>query len=108
MPLEVKDRALLMDMKKAAREAQSFVRRCSEAAFLADLKTQKAVERELEIIGEAARKLSGKAQAAYPRVPFRSIIGMRNLLAHDYGRVDPRELYRTVTESLPWLLKELR
>jgi uncharacterized protein with HEPN domain len=40
-------------------------------------------------------------------VPFRSIIGMRNILAHDYGRVDPKELWATVHESLPVLLAEL-
>jgi uncharacterized protein with HEPN domain len=108
MPLDVRDRALLEDILKAAREAGSFVAKMSEAKFIKDPKTQKAAEREIEIIGEAARGLSADAAAQFPHVPFRKMIGMRNILAHDYGRVDPKELWQTVTVSLPLLLKELK
>jgi len=108
MPLERRDQALLLDMRRAAAEAVSFAGKLSEAEFLGDLRTQKAVERELEIMGEAARGLSEQARQQYPRIPFRAIIGMRNILAHDYGRVDPQELWATVHASLPALLAELK
>jgi uncharacterized protein with HEPN domain len=107
MPLEKRDQALLLDIRRAAGQAVAFVGKLSKAEFLRDAKTQRAVERELEIMGEAARSLSEQPRARFPQVPFRSIIGMRNILAHDYGRVDPKELWATVHESLPVLLAEL-
>ena len=107
MPLEARDQALLADLRAAAAEALGFVKGMSEAQFLKDRKTQKAVERELEILGEAAKGLSEAARSRYPKVPFRAIIGMRNILAHDYGRVDPKELWATVSVALPSLMKEL-
>lgn len=108
MRLEARDQALLMDIRQAAEEASAFVARMGEAQFLKDLKTRKAVEREFEIMGEAARGLSTQARDRFPRVPFKAMIGMRNILAHDYGRVDPAELWRTVHEALPALLAELK
>ena len=108
MPLEAWDQALVLDLLKASDEAQGFVAGMDEKAFLADLKTQKAVEREFEIIGEAARSLGQAAREAYPKVPFRSMIGMRKILAHDYGRVDPKELWKTLKEALPELVKNLK
>lgn len=108
MPLEAKDQGLLLDLIKAAGEAQGFVVGMSEAAFLKDLRTQKALEREFEIMGEAARTLSLAAREQFPQVPFRSMIGMRNILGHDFGRVDPKELWKTVQAALPSLLKELK
>lgn len=108
MPLEIRDQALLQDLVKAAIEALGFILDMKETAFLKDKKTQKAVERELEIMGEAARGLSLSAREKYPHVPFRSMIGMRNILAHDYGRVDPKELWKTVHDAVPVLLKELK
>jgi uncharacterized protein with HEPN domain len=107
MPLERGDQTLLDDIRKAAAEATSFVSKMSEAEFYKDSKTQKAVEREFEIMGEAARGLSTQARSLFPHVPFRSMIGMRNILAHDYGRVDPKELWKTVHVALPLLLTEL-
>jgi uncharacterized protein with HEPN domain len=107
MPLETRDQALLEDIRKGAAEAVTFVSKMSEAEFYKDVKTQKAVEREFEIMGEAARGLSVQARDLFPHVPFRSMIGMRNILAHDYGRVDPKELWKTVHVSVPLLLAEL-
>ena len=108
MRLEARDLALLQDMLAAAKEAGAFISGMTEAAFLKDKKTQKAVERELEIIGEAAKGLSQAARDQFPHVPFRSMIGMRNILAQDYGHVDPKELWKTVQEALPALVKDLR
>jgi uncharacterized protein with HEPN domain len=108
MRLDPRDKALLDDIRRAALEASGFVAGMGEAAFYKDTKTQKAVEREFEIMGEAARSLSEAARQAFPHVPFKSMIGMRNILAHDYGRVDPKELWATVHQSLPAMLAELK
>jgi uncharacterized protein with HEPN domain len=107
MPLDSRDRALLDDIRKAAAEIQSFVANMDKTGFLSDLKTRRAVERAFEIIGEAARNFSTGARSQFPHVPFGAIIGMRNNLAHAYGRVDPERVWETATVSIPSLLAEL-
>jgi uncharacterized protein with HEPN domain len=107
MPLEARDRALLEDIRKAATEASAFVLNVHADEFYQDLKTQKALEREFEIMGEAARGLSVQAREQFPKISFSMMIGMRNILAHNYGRVDPVKLWKTAHDSLPILLAEL-
>ncbi len=66
-----------------------------------------ALERGLELIGEAARRVSEATQARYPQVPWREIIGQRNILAHRYGEIDHAMLLETVVRDLPSLVAEL-
>jgi uncharacterized protein with HEPN domain len=67
-----------------------------------------ALVRAIEIIGEAASKLSPEAQASAPRVPWPSIVAMRNRLIHAYFDVDPEIVWKTVAEEIPALLPQLR
>lgn len=108
MPLEMRDQALLLDIRQSALDIRSFMAGIDEATFLKDLKTQRAVERALEIVGEAAKKLSPAALQTLPKVPFRQMIGMRNILAHEYGKVDPQLVWQTASVDIPALLKEIR
>jgi uncharacterized protein with HEPN domain len=62
------------------------------------------MERELEIIGEAARRISESFRQAHPEIPWREIIGQRNILAHDYGDVDAELIWKAVTQDLPQLI----
>ncbi|WP_204848266.1 HepT-like ribonuclease domain-containing protein [Rhodopila globiformis] len=71
------DAALLLDMLLAAPEASGFVKDLDKAAFLASRLHQNAVIRSLEVIGEAAGKVSSAMQAAHPEIAWRQIIGMR-------------------------------
>jgi uncharacterized protein with HEPN domain len=66
-----------------------------------------AVERALEIVGEAARQLPPTYRAAHPEVPWRDIIGMRNILAHGYASVEDAIIWRTVAVRIPQLLEQL-
>lgn len=74
-----------------------------EKGFQADEKTQDAVIRQLEIIGEAARLLPDELKTANPHVPWRDISGMRNHLIHRYFRVDIDEVWRTAKSDLDTL-----
>jgi uncharacterized protein with HEPN domain len=58
----------------------------------------------VQVIGEAARKVSAKFQRAHPEIPWRKIIGMRHRIVHDYMRVDEDILWQVVTQDLPELL----
>lgn len=74
------------------------------AAFLDDIVLLRAIERSVEIIGEAARRVSTAYQSAHPEIPWREIIGQRNLLAHEYGQIDHALLYKTATDDIPELI----
>jgi uncharacterized protein with HEPN domain len=60
-----------------------------------------AVTRALEIIGEAARQFPESPLARYPELPWHEMIGMRNVVIHEYFGVDYEVLWRTVHEDLP-------
>jgi uncharacterized protein with HEPN domain len=66
-----------------------------------------AVERLLEIIGEAARALSDEGRARYPEVPWPDVIGLRTVLAHHYHRVDPSQVWAIATIEVPRLMQHL-
>lgn len=93
-----RDAALLLDMVMAARDALSFVEGLDETGFRASRLHQNAVIRSLEVIGEAASKVSSATQTAHPEVPWREITGMRHRLIHGYAEVR-LDLVWTVAQS---------
>lgn len=76
--------------------------------FGAEPVLQAAAQRWLEIIGEAAARLSDDFQTTHPEVAWRSLIGMRNILAHGYFHIDDDIVWAAVTVSVPDLLDALR
>jgi uncharacterized protein with HEPN domain len=68
------------------KAGSEFTANLSREAYIESVLIQSAVERQLEIIGEAARRVSEAFQQKHPEIPWRSIIGQRNVLAHQYGR----------------------
>jgi uncharacterized protein with HEPN domain len=99
-----RDEAALADIAAFARRAMRHVAGRGIAAFSRDDATQDAVIRCLGVIGEAAGRLSECARAAHPEVPWAAIIGMRNRLVHEYGAIDAKQVFKTVTVDLPHLL----
>lgn len=77
-------------------------------SFLADRKTRNAVERNLEIIGEAAGRASVAFREAHPVIPWKAIIGLRNALIHEYGEIRFEILWSVVQQKLPELIQELQ
>jgi uncharacterized protein with HEPN domain len=107
MQPDPKDMARLWDMLDAARTAVEFTKGLRFEDFLRDRKTRNAVERNLEIIGEAARCVSPETRDGFPDVPWRSMIGLRNVLAHEYGEIRYEILWAIVQEKLNTLIREL-
>jgi len=107
-PLPERDAALLLDMLLAARDAKSFVAGLSEAAFVASRLHQNAVIRSLEIIGEAAGKVSAETCDAHPEIPWRNITGMRHRLIHGYAEVRLDLVWSVVQTELGPLEHALR
>jgi uncharacterized protein with HEPN domain len=107
MQPEDRDKAYLWDMLDAAKAIKSFTDEVSYEQYLGDRKVQMAVERALEIIGEAARRVTDKTKAEQPAVPWKSIIAQRNVLAHEYGEIKQDRVWEVVKKHIPSLIKSL-
>ena len=102
-----RDAALLLDMLLAAQDALGFVTGLDEAAFLASRLHQNAVIRSLEVIGEAAGKVSPALRATQPNIPWRDITGLRHRLIHGYDDVRLERVWMVVTQDLEPLIAAL-
>jgi uncharacterized protein with HEPN domain len=87
MPHKHRDPAVIFDMLDAARSVLRMTRDVSFQEFVTDRKLYRAIEREIEIIGEAADRVSKPLQKAHPEVPWAKIIGTRNRLVHEYDEI---------------------
>lgn len=105
---ETRDSAYLWDMLDASMAVEEFVRGKTYRDYLADRMLRGAVERHIEIIGEAARRISKRLKAAYPEIPWRSIVGQRNVLAHEYDEVRHEAVWGVATRRIPTLIIALR
>ena len=101
------DAVRLRHMLDAARKAVSLVAGKSRPEVAADELAQLALARLLEIVGEAAGKVSPGYQASHPEIPWASMGGLRNRLAHAYFDVDLDILLDIVAKDLPPLIGQL-
>ena len=94
-------------MLDASREAISFAEGKNRSELDVDRKLTLALVKSIEIIGEAASKISAECREDHSHIPWANIISMRNRLIHAYFEIDLDILWKTVTEDIPSLLKEL-
>ena len=94
-------------MVMAAGEIASIVER-GRGAFDSDIVLRRAVERCLEIMGEAAKAVSVEFAAAHPEVPWSDMAKVRDRLSHHYHRVDPDQLWTMASVDVPTVLLQLR
>ena len=100
----------LQHMAEAAAQACAPVEGLNEDAFRAELRTQQAVVFNLIVLGEAATQVLGHFgdfAASQPGIPWRSMKGMRNRIAHGYFAIDLQVVWATVRNALPQLLADL-
>ncbi len=108
MQPEQRDAAYLWDMLDAAQMVEQLSEGLNFAQYSNDRRTQLAVERSLEIIGEAARKVSTSFRNAHPEIPWRQVIGQRNVLIHEYGEIKQERVWKVVRENIPILIEQLK
>ncbi|MBI1292242.1 DUF86 domain-containing protein [bacterium] len=101
------DRDFLLHIIDATVDARDYASG-GEESFFADRKTQDAVLRKLEVIGEATKRLSPELKSKYSTIPWRQIAGMRDKLIHDYFGVDLTLVWNVVSDILPGFEQELR
>ena len=97
-----RDRLFLKHVLSAIAEIESYTMD-GRTGFMADRKTQSAVIRQLEIVGEAVKNLSRELIASEARVPWRLIAGTRDRLIHAYFSVDLDAVWSMVEQDLPAL-----
>jgi uncharacterized protein with HEPN domain len=108
MPPDERDPAYLWDMLDAALKIQEFIRKVRFSKYSSNKMIQSAVERQLEIMGEAARRVSPEFQEEHPEIPWRPMIGLRNLLAHEYGEIKADRIWRIATVDILDLINQLK
>lgn len=94
----------LRHMIEASHEAVGYVEGLSREAFNAQRPLQHSVVRCIEVIGEAASRLSPELRKAHPEVPWQDMIGMRNRLIHAYFDIDLDLIWQTVNQELPEII----
>ena len=104
MSAQKDDRAHLWDMVTAAHAVVAFVKGRTLKDYVADLMLRSAVERQVEIIGEAARRVSKEFQQAHAEIPWRPIQAQRHVLAHEYGEIKHDRIWRVAEVHIPELI----
>lgn len=102
-----RDAGSLWDIVQAIYRIQEFTANLSYEAFLKSLVIQSAVERQLEILGEAARRLSDEFRLVHSEIDWRRIIGLRNILIHRYDEILQVTIWTIITSELAPLLIQL-
>lgn len=102
-----RDAACLWDILDRARRIPSYVAGRSLDQYVRDQAIQDAVERCVEVIGEAANRLSDAFRQAHPEVPWRAIIAQRHMLAHQYDAIRPERLYQVAIRHIPELIEQI-
>lgn len=101
-------RLYIADMVAAGDAVSRYVDGVSFGGFEANDEKRAAVERQLFVLGEAAARLPDEWKQRLPEVPWRKIVGLRNLLAHGYWVIDVEELWDVATQKVPEFVAELR
>ncbi|MCL5101641.1 MAG: DUF86 domain-containing protein [Candidatus Parvarchaeota archaeon] len=104
----IKDQLVLIhDLIDAINKIEAYTRDMSEEQFLKDVKTQDAVIRRLEIIGEATKNISSDYKEKHSGLPWRTLAGLRDILIHKYFDVRAKAIWEMLKVDLPELKDKL-
>jgi len=95
------------DILSCAHNISDFTTGMGLDDFLEDPRTVRAVAFELTTIGEAAKNIPMEIQERYPDIPWGKMQGIKNVLVHEYFRIDEEILWKTTTEDIPALIEAL-
>ena len=105
----LKDNSIYVNhILEQAEKILVYVEGMTENDFLKDEKTQSAVIREFQVIGEASKKISDDFKKEHDVIPWKTMSGMRDILIHNYEGVNPLTLWDTIEKDIPELIHELK
>lgn len=102
------DIEFLNDIDEAIRRIEFYAQDIDYENFLEDIKTQDAVIRNLEIIGEAAKNITDELKEKHPQILWKDLAGIRDKLIHHYFGVNLEVVWTIIDEDLPQLRKEIQ
>jgi uncharacterized protein with HEPN domain len=102
-----RDEGSLLDILEAAKLVRQFVEGMSREAFDDDAKTQAAVVRQIEIVGEATKRVSAAFRSTHLDIPWKKMAGMRDVLIHAYDEVDLDEVWNVAQNAVPELIAQI-
>lgn len=102
-----RDIAHLIDILAAARLVQEFIKGIDQQKFNDDVMLQSAVIRQIEIMGEATKRLSEDFRNGHQNIPWRRIAGMRDILIHAYDFIDLSDVWNAATISIPEMIRKI-
>jgi uncharacterized protein with HEPN domain len=103
----ISDKARLQHILDAIHEIGSYIQNLTFVEFSGSSEKKFASVKQLEIIGEAANRITSKTKADYPEVEWQKIIALRNILVHDYYVIDENVIWIIITEELQELKNQI-
>lgn len=100
-----RDPVYLLDIFMSAQLIRSYVEGVDLDDFLTNIQLQDSIIRRIEIVGEAAGRVSPQFRESHPEIPWGEMIGMRNRMIHGYDDIDLDIVWNTTQESIPILLE---
>ena len=100
----LRDNASLLDIARAAQLILEFAQGLEKTELAANLEKQSAILYQIVVIGEAVKRLSADFRNQHSEVPWREIAGMRDILTHQYDRVEVDEIWGVIQDDIPSLL----
>ena len=100
----------LLEIRDAAHQACEFVEGMDRESFIKDIRTHQACALNLILIGEGAKRITGRYPGVfttYPQILWKFMAGMRNQIAHGYEHVDQGIVWKTIQEDLPELIAQI-
>ena len=91
------------DIRDSIEAIKRYTTDLTKADFFSSSEKQDAVYRRLEVIGEAANRLPDEFRNQYPMIPWHQIVGMRNVLIHEYDSIDLDRVWETIQRDIPKL-----
>lgn len=86
---------------EAMNKIESYIAGADFTSFIQDKMMVDAVLRNIEIIGEATKNISENIRKKYPEIPWKRIVGLRNIVIHEYFGVDLENIWEIITENIP-------